>query len=183
MISKFNYLSNELTPTKHKRKFSTALEGESGKRGGLRITDLQDDNRNQTYFDVLVNELMPSASTLRSPLDKTNSNSILRYSNHSPLPPWKSKQTPLHHISSSKLSLTSQMALQTPKKMTRYIPKTPYKVLDAPELHDDFYLNLVDWSSTNCLAVGLGSCVYLWSAVTGKVGRDTRADDLGRETL
>ncbi len=44
------------------------------------------------------------------------------------------------------------------------------QVLDAPALQDDFYLNLVDWSSQNVLAVGLGSCVYLWSACTSKVG-------------
>lgn len=43
------------------------------------------------------------------------------------------------------------------------------QVLDAPALQDDFYLNLVDWSSQNVLAVGLGSCCYLWSAVTSKV--------------
>ncbi|CAE6474354.1 unnamed protein product, partial [Rhizoctonia solani] len=30
-------------------------------------------------------------------------------------------------------------------------------------------LNLVDWSSTNLLGVGLGSCVYLWSAENSKV--------------
>jgi len=28
----------------------------------------------------------------------------------------------------------------------RKIPSQPYKVLDAPNLSDDFYLNLVDWS-------------------------------------
>lgn len=44
------------------------------------------------------------------------------------------------------------------------------QVLDAPALQDDFYLNLVDWSAQNVLAVGLGSCVYLWSACTSKVG-------------
>lgn len=43
-------------------------------------------------------------------------------------------------------------------------------MLDAPQLQDDFYLNLVDWSPQNVLAVGLGSCVYLWSACTSKVG-------------
>lgn len=37
------------------------------------------------------------------------------------------------------------------------IAKTPFKVLDAPALKDDFYLNLIDWSSENILAVGLGS--------------------------
>lgn len=44
-------------------------------------------------------------------------------------------------------------------------------MLDAPELQDDFYLNLVDWSAQNVLAVGLGSCVYLWSACTSQVTR------------
>ena len=43
------------------------------------------------------------------------------------------------------------------------------QVLDAPALQDDFYLNLVDWSTQNVLAVGLGSCVYLWSACTSRV--------------
>lgn len=52
---------------------------------------------------------------------------------------------------------------------TRKIPKMPFKVLDAPQLQDDFYLNLVDWSSQNVLAVGLGPAVYIWSACTSKV--------------
>ena len=43
------------------------------------------------------------------------------------------------------------------------------QVLDAPHLQEDFYLNLVDWSSQNILAVGLESSVYLWSATTSKV--------------
>jgi len=45
----------------------------------------------------------------------------------------------------------------------------PYKVLDAPDLKDDFYLNLVDWGAQNILAVGLGSSVYLWNASNGVV--------------
>ncbi|RKO87435.1 WD40-repeat-containing domain protein [Blyttiomyces helicus] len=57
----------------------------------------------------------------------------------------------------------------SPQQVPRVLSKTPYKVLDAPELQDDFYLNLVDWSAGNILGVGLGSCVYLWSAATSKV--------------
>ncbi|KAG8095738.1 hypothetical protein GUJ93_ZPchr0013g36266 [Zizania palustris] len=53
----------------------------------------------------------------------------------------------------------------------RKIPRSPYKVLDAPALQDDFYLNLVDWSSHNVLAVGLGNCVYLWNACSSKVSQ------------
>lgn len=64
---------------------------------------------------------------------------------------------------------SSQRLMAAPQKRRRKIAKVPFKVLDAPALQDDFYLNLVDWSSQNVLAVGLGSCVYLWSACTSKV--------------
>lgn len=61
--------------------------------------------------------------------------------------------------------------LSTYQNSTRKIAKVPYKVLDAPALQDDFYLNLVDWSSQNILGVGLSSCVYLWSAHTSRVSK------------
>jgi cell division cycle 20-like protein 1 (cofactor of APC complex) len=64
-----------------------------------------------------------------------------------------------------------------PKKTHRKISKIPYKVLDAPSLQDDFYLNLVDWSPYNNLAVGLSSSIYIWSASSGKV---TKLHDLGQ---
>jgi cell division cycle 20-like protein 1, cofactor of APC complex len=63
----------------------------------------------------------------------------------------------------------SERLIATPSKRKRRISKVPFKVLDAPALQDDFYLNLVDWSAHNVLAVGLGACVYLWSACTSKV--------------
>jgi cell division cycle 20-like protein 1 (cofactor of APC complex) len=49
----------------------------------------------------------------------------------------------------------------------------PYKVLDAPNLIDDFYLNLLDWGSANVVAVGLGPDVYLWNGFTTTVTRLT----------
>lgn len=78
----------------------------------------------------------------------------------------------------SPLSAKSQKLLRSPRKATRKISRIPFKVLDAPELQDDFYLNLVDWSSQNVLSVGLGACVYLWSACTSQV---TRLCDLNQE--
>jgi cell division cycle 20-like protein 1 (cofactor of APC complex) len=48
-------------------------------------------------------------------------------------------------------------------KSKRRVAKAPFKVLDAPALQDDFYLNLIDWGSQNFLAVGLASNVYLWN--------------------
>jgi WD40 repeat protein len=52
-------------------------------------------------------------------------------------------------------------------KNIRILPKLPDRVLDAPELSDDFYLSLLDWSQKNVLAIVLGSSLYLWNAETG----------------
>ncbi len=49
------------------------------------------------------------------------------------------------------------------------IPKISYKVLDAPNLRDDFYLQLIDWSKQNLLAVGLDNKLYTWNAKLSKV--------------
>jgi cell division cycle 20-like protein 1 (cofactor of APC complex) len=67
----------------------------------------------------------------------------------------------------------SEALLQAPRRQRRHVGKVPYKVLDAPQLADDFYLNLLDWSTQNVLVVGLGSDVYTWNAYTAKVTKLT----------
>jgi len=68
---------------------------------------------------------------------------------------------------------------------TRKISSNPYRILEAPGLCDDFYLNLVDWSSQNILAVALDSIVYVWNATTSTVqelcdvGDDDKITSLG----
>jgi len=69
----------------------------------------------------------------------------------------------------SPVKFSSQQMLLSPRKVPRAVSKVPYKVLDAPDLQDDFYLNLVDWGSSNILGVGLGHCVYMWNSSSGKV--------------
>jgi cell division cycle 20-like protein 1 (cofactor of APC complex) len=69
----------------------------------------------------------------------------------------------------SPVKFSSQKMLLSPRKTPRTVSKVPYKVLDAPDLADDFYLNLVDWGSQNILGVGLGSCVYMWNSTSGRV--------------
>ncbi|MCL7043902.1 hypothetical protein MKW94_024687 [Papaver nudicaule] len=49
-------------------------------------------------------------------------------------------------------------------KPKRSIPQTAKRVLAAPDIVDDYYLNLLDWGSSNVLAIGLGYTVYLWDA-------------------
>jgi len=51
----------------------------------------------------------------------------------------------------------------------RNISLEPERILDAPGIKDDFYLNCLSWSVQDMLAIGLGSCVYLWNARSGQV--------------
>ncbi|EEH56365.1 uncharacterized protein MICPUCDRAFT_40257 [Micromonas pusilla CCMP1545] len=55
------------------------------------------------------------------------------------------------------------------KKNFRHVPNAPERILDAPELIDDYYLNLIDWGASNQVAVALGCTVYLWNAETGDI--------------
>jgi hypothetical protein len=35
------------------------------------------------------------------------------------------------------------------RKQFRHVPQTQERILDAPDLVDDYYLNLLDWSASN----------------------------------
>jgi cell division cycle protein 20 (cofactor of APC complex) len=48
-------------------------------------------------------------------------------------------------------------------------PYVPDRVLDAPGFRDDYYLNLIDWSSENRVAIALGDVTYVWDAESGTV--------------
>jgi cell division cycle protein 20 (cofactor of APC complex) len=66
-----------------------------------------------------------------------------------------------------------------PKKAFRAVPQQPERILDAPDLVDDYYLNLLDWGSTNSVAVALNQTVYLWNASSGDIQEllSTQGDD------
>jgi len=52
----------------------------------------------------------------------------------------------------------------------RKVPSVPERILDAPDILNDYYLNPLDWNaSSNCLAVALANYVYIWNAGTGDV--------------
>ena len=111
----------------------------------------------ELYETILKSELLgvqELSESLVSPIKSPTRNKIFTY-NTSP-----TKQT--CETTSYQMSEFTQKLLSSPKKsLRRELPKTPFKVLDAPELQDDFYLNLVDWGNSNILAVGLG---YLFNS-------------------
>jgi len=51
----------------------------------------------------------------------------------------------------------------------RRISTQAERVLDAPGIGDDYYTNLLDWSSKNIVAIALDSKIYLWNANNGDV--------------
>lgn len=51
------------------------------------------------------------------------------------------------------------------------------RVLDAPRINDDYYLNIMDWGKRNILAIALGSDLYLWNAETGHSQKLMQVDD------
>lgn len=73
------------------------------------------------------------------------------------------------HDSMSPVRPDSERYLQSPGKKFRNIVKIPYRVLDAPSLADDFYYDLVDWSSTDMVAVALGKSIFLTDNISGDV--------------
>ncbi|KAL5858931.1 hypothetical protein ACOSQ4_000227 [Xanthoceras sorbifolium] len=62
-------------------------------------------------------------------------------------------------------------ALKNSTKQSRHrkLPKQEARILDAPNLMDDYYQNIMDWGKNNILAVALGSALYLWNSTNGNV--------------
>jgi cell division cycle protein 20 (cofactor of APC complex) len=72
-------------------------------------------------------------------------------------------------------------AKMTPKKTTRAFPSLPLKVLDAPDIMNDYYLNLLHWGQNNKLAVALGQTVYLWNGDDSTIETMTSLEEAGEE--
>ncbi len=124
-----------------------------------------------------------SSTSSDSPLDYTKGSSSRQPLRQSRPPPiFKFQSSRQSYEERVKASFSAEPVSQCSRDLSstrcfkRRIPMTPFKVLDAPQLKDDFYLSLVDWSAQNVLAVGLGSSVYMWSACTSTV---TKLCDVG----
>ena len=101
-------------------------------------------------------------SSLASACGISTSQRILAYK---PAAPESSKPIDLRTQYNRPLKQASAQSAQ----FRRRIQSAPDRVLDAPGLVDDYYLNLLDWSSGNQVAIGLERNVYVWSADSGTV--------------
>lgn len=94
-------------------------------------------------------------------LGDVNNRRIFSFQEKAPPPP-DSHQNPLKVVYSIKTPMST-------KSGSRYIPSSPERILDAPDIINDYYLNLMDWSTSNIVTVALGKVIYLWNAGTGNI--------------
>jgi len=138
------------------RKHSGHDSGNSAEKSTGQVSSSEERTRKE-FSQVLAQELFDS------PL---GANKVLRFGRPplQPVAPVGAFQTNLHAS-----YLTNCTAAAAGRRTQRYISQSPERILDAPELVNDFYLNLLDWSCDNILAVGLGAGVYLWNASNGNI--------------
>ena len=99
---------------------------------------------------------------LAANLGQDTSARVLAFKQKPPPPP----EGHMSHLSSV---YSANVSDARPTKKFRAVPQQPDRILDAPDLVDDYYLNLLDWGSSNSVAVALNQTVYLWNAGSGDI--------------
>lgn len=69
------------------------------------------------------------------------------------------------------------MSQSHPNVAYRALPVQPERILDAPDILDDYYLNLLAWGESNLLAVALKTKLYLWNSTTSSVNQLIDSED------
>lgn len=88
---------------------------------------------------------------LAASLNLTEQPRILSFKHKAPAPPEA-------HINSLSSLYNSNLGQAPSRKQYRHIPQTQDRILDAPDLVDDYYLNLLDWSSGNQVQITACCC-------------------------
>ncbi|XP_036371225.1 cell division cycle protein 20 homolog isoform X2 [Octopus sinensis] len=189
--SPMKVLSQNRTPGSSKTPKSKSNSGKSKKQPKTPKTPTAGDrfipNRSSTQFDVGYYKIMNENLAKKDEAD-TRSPSQVQYQKimnenlngeilSSKIISYKAKPptAPEGHQNSLRILYTSSKNSQC-KKLTRHIPQTSDRILDAPEILDDYYLNLLDWSANNQLAVALAGHLYLWNAGTGEIKQLTEME-------
>mmetsp|Transcript_12705 Transcript_12705/g.14818 ORF Transcript_12705/g.14818 Transcript_12705/m.14818 type:complete len:484 (-) Transcript_12705:156-1607(-) len=140
-----------------------------------RLTNLENKPLYGTENDMNSANVSPTRSyfnqTLANNLGACNQR-VLAFKNKAP-------KAETSGYSSLKVMYSQNRTKKVSSKSTRHISSTPERILDAPDIIDDYYLNVMDWGSANILAVALGQIVYLWNAERGEIQElcQTKSDD------
>jgi cell division cycle protein 20 (cofactor of APC complex) len=144
---------------------ASAFDSIGGREDGLAQSidslDLNDDEDNKSYSKPSP-KTVAYESSIAAACGVSQNQRILSFK---PAPPESSKPIDLRSQYNRPLKPSSAISAQ----LRRRILTSPERVLDAPNIVDDYYLNLLDWSCNNQVAIGLGQSVYVWSAESGGV--------------
>ncbi|GIK04754.1 ubiquitin-protein transferase activating protein [Aspergillus viridinutans] len=136
--------------------------GEDDLTAALENLGLEDNDNPTTSYTKPAPDAVAYESSLADACGVNLNTRILAFK---PPPPESSKPIDLRAQYNRPLKSSKAKGSQ----FRRRVQTAPERVLDAPGLLDDYYLNLLDWSSGNQVAIGLERNVYVWSADSGSV--------------
>lgn len=117
-------------------------------------------NSSKELFKSRLSEVLFDSDVSDSSLNRSPSGKILSFSEKAP--------TPSRNVD-TKLKVLYQSKFKNKITSSRTIPTREERILDAPDILDDYYLNLLDWGSNNILAIALSNSIYLWNAGNGAI--------------
>jgi len=168
------------TPSKTPRKSPGRTPGTPGTTPGRKTGDRFIPNRSAMDFENAYHKLFrenpnDSEVEMQSPSKREytrvlQGNLNIADPNTSRVLAFNPKVSPSNrYLDSLKILSNSQREAAAQKQTVRLIPQSADRILDAPDIIDDYYLNLVDWSQSNQLAVALGSTAFIWNADNGAI--------------
>lgn len=110
------------------------------------------DNKTNDYSDMVI------AATK----GKENSKKIFSY-NQRPKTGLQSSLAP------RKLMVSASKSAAKANPCKRHIDDYPSRIMDAPNVINDFYCNTIHWGEADLLAVGLGPDCFVWNSSSGEI--------------
>jgi len=145
-------------------EISAHLLRSSGSENNLSVADSTISEANQDEYKSAVSATILGVDDV----SKSATHRILSFKEKAPTPRGDTVNN-LNVLYSASAGAGAKKTSKGTKLVSRHIPSAPSRILDAPDLMDDYYLNLLSWSDTNVLAVALAQTVYLWNAASGDI--------------
>lgn len=128
-------------------------------------------NLENTYFSKQTNEQTPSmcSSQKKEAFKNTLAKNLeVEQQDHRVLAfKEKAPESQALFSTSSRVLYSDNIVKESITVKTRDVPSTCDKTLDCPNIKDDYYLNLLSWSSNNIIAIALETSIYLYNATNG----------------
>lgn len=165
--SKKNKLSDRFIPMNKginlTEKFNMAAGMDSNSDENLNMENIeQSDQENNIKYNQILKQNFLNEKINTSFLFKSNSNSE---SENKPFTQkkffsFKEETKPKNTLLENFINMDLENEENTFEEQ-RNLELKPYKTLKVPNIRDDFYLNLLDWSVKNDIALGIGDTVQL----------------------